>query len=138
MTNPGIPLIYYGDEIGLAGGGDPDNRRMMPWNDDQLLPAQIALRSRLSQFAQLRQKYKALSRGRRTSLFSDGSRWLYKMSCGNAEYTDIIVVLNRSDQPLAAQGLPPRQYINVETDDVVDGAQLMIPPRSMILLRSAD
>ena len=40
MTNPGIPLIYYGDEIGLAGGGDPDNRRMMPWNDDQLLPAQ--------------------------------------------------------------------------------------------------
>ena len=138
MTNPGIPLIYYGDEIGLAGGGDPDNRRMMPWNDDQLLPAQIALRSRLSQFAQLRQKYKALSRGRRTSLFSDGSRWLYKMSCGNAEYTDITVVLNRSDQALAAQGLPPRQYINVETDEVVDGAQLMIPPRSMILLRSAD
>jgi glycosidase len=31
FTNPGIPLIYYGDEIGLAGGGDPDNRRMMPW-----------------------------------------------------------------------------------------------------------
>ena len=60
------------------------------------------------------------------------------MSCGNAEYTDITVVLNRSDQALAAQGLPPRQYVNVETDEVVDGAQLMIPPRSMILLRSAD
>jgi glycosidase len=27
---PGIPLLYYGDEVGLAGGGDPDNRRMMP------------------------------------------------------------------------------------------------------------
>ncbi|RME29754.1 MAG: hypothetical protein D6806_00950 [Deltaproteobacteria bacterium] len=29
MTVPGIPLIYYGDEIGMPGAGDPDNRRMM-------------------------------------------------------------------------------------------------------------
>lgn len=26
---PGIPCIYYGDEYGLPGAGDPDNRRMM-------------------------------------------------------------------------------------------------------------
>lgn len=30
VTLPGIPQIYYGDEIGLYGGGDPDNRRDMP------------------------------------------------------------------------------------------------------------
>jgi glycosidase len=29
MTIPGIPVIYYGDEIGDPGGNDPDNRRMM-------------------------------------------------------------------------------------------------------------
>ena len=29
FTTPGIPLIYYGDEFGLPGAGDPDNRRMM-------------------------------------------------------------------------------------------------------------
>ena len=28
----GIPQIYYGDEIGLEGGCDPDNRRDMPWH----------------------------------------------------------------------------------------------------------
>ncbi|MGB0175881.1 MAG: alpha-amylase family glycosyl hydrolase, partial [Owenweeksia sp.] len=29
---PGIPCIYYGDEYGMPGGGDPDNRRMMQFN----------------------------------------------------------------------------------------------------------
>ncbi len=29
MTVPGVPLIYYGDEVGMPGAGDPDNRRPM-------------------------------------------------------------------------------------------------------------
>ncbi len=29
MTIPGIPVIYYGDEFGMPGANDPDNRRMM-------------------------------------------------------------------------------------------------------------
>lgn len=33
MAFRGMPLIYYGDEIALAGGDDPDNRRPMPWQN---------------------------------------------------------------------------------------------------------
>jgi len=29
---PGAPCIYYGDEIGMLGGKDPDNRRSFPWD----------------------------------------------------------------------------------------------------------
>lgn len=31
MTLPGAPTIYYGDEAGLCGWTDPDNRRTYPW-----------------------------------------------------------------------------------------------------------
>ena len=34
---PGVPVIYYGDELGLPGGPDPDNRRPMPWGADSPL-----------------------------------------------------------------------------------------------------
>lgn len=33
MTWPGAPAVYYGDEVGLNGGDDPDNRRPFPWPD---------------------------------------------------------------------------------------------------------
>jgi neopullulanase len=40
---PGAPCIYYGDEVGVSGGHDPDNRRAFPWDesrwDDELLDA---------------------------------------------------------------------------------------------------
>lgn len=34
MTFEGVPYIYYGDEAGLIGKTDPDNRRTYPWNNE--------------------------------------------------------------------------------------------------------
>lgn len=40
MTWPGAPTIYYGDEAGVCGFTDPDNRRTYPWGgEDQALLA---------------------------------------------------------------------------------------------------
>ena len=30
---PGAPTLYYGDEVGMTGDDDPDNRRTYPWTD---------------------------------------------------------------------------------------------------------
>ncbi|MBR4029928.1 MAG: glycoside hydrolase family 13 protein [Clostridia bacterium] len=31
---PGVPCIYYGDEVGVTGGKDPDNRKPYPWGNE--------------------------------------------------------------------------------------------------------
>ena len=36
MTFPGVPLIYYGDEAGVKGGKDPQNRRTYPWGREDV------------------------------------------------------------------------------------------------------
>ena len=36
MTLPGVPIVYYGDEAGVTGGKDPDNRRTYPWGNENL------------------------------------------------------------------------------------------------------
>ena len=35
MITPGMPMIYYGDEVGITGGPDPDCRRGMLWDTDK-------------------------------------------------------------------------------------------------------
>jgi glycosidase len=47
LTTRGTPLLYYGDEIGLPGGGDPDNRRDFPggWGTDARNAFEVAGRS---------------------------------------------------------------------------------------------
>jgi cyclomaltodextrinase / maltogenic alpha-amylase / neopullulanase len=35
MTLPGAPCIYYGDEVGMTGGLDPDNRGAFPWDESR-------------------------------------------------------------------------------------------------------
>ena len=34
MTLPGVPCIYYGDEVGLEGGMDPASRKAFPWDSE--------------------------------------------------------------------------------------------------------
>ena len=127
-------MIYYGDEVGLAGGGDPDNRRLMPWDDESLLTAQKDLRSQLTRLAQIRQQYKTLSRGNRQTLAHDQDSWVFKSSCQDERFEDLTIVINRSDAPKQNLGVPPGNYLDLLTDASVDG-NITVPPRSMLILK---
>lgn len=61
MTIPGIPVIYYGDEIGMPGGNDPDSRRMMRF--DGLTDPEQQTRKTAKQLLAIRNSGMAFSYG---------------------------------------------------------------------------
>jgi glycosidase len=76
-TMPGIPFLYYGDELAMPGGNDPDNRRDMIWTGPLTSVAmggtsvnaeQTALREYLGAIGRARAESTALRRGRRVPL----------------------------------------------------------------------
>lgn len=62
MTFVGIPHIYYGDEIGMDGAKDPDNRRPFNWNWEEDASA-VELREFYKQLIGLRKTLKLLRDG---------------------------------------------------------------------------
>lgn len=72
FTLPGVPCIYYGDEAGMSGGTDPDNRRTFPWGKENLF-----LQDWYRQLSHLRQRYAALSTGRYIPLLARGAILVY-------------------------------------------------------------
>jgi glycosidase len=134
MTNPGIPLIYYGDEIGLAGGGDPGNRRMMVFENGQLNQHQIALRDKVKKLANLRGQLKVLGRGARTTLHADGDTWVYQMGGCGADFAEVVVAINRADAPRDVAIPAGDWYDEISESDVAGGADYSLPARSYLVL----
>lgn len=62
MTQPGAPMVYYGDEVGLTGGEDPHNRGTYPWPDLGGRP-DLALRAEVQRLIALRHAHPVLRRG---------------------------------------------------------------------------
>jgi len=123
-TTKGIPLVYYGDEIGMAGAGDPDNRRFMQW--DGVDPNQEALRALLGKLGKLRNAHPALWRGTRTTLSVSDDTYSYAMSDG---METVYVGLNRGDVTAAVGGMPKKGR-DLLTDTIVDGPGVTLAPRS--------
>ncbi len=128
MTTPGVPLIYYGDEVGLAGAGDPDNRRMMPWTG--LTANQTWLRDRLAALIKVRSAHVAMRRGTRTTLSVANDTFVYEMK---APGDDVFVALNRGDAAQPATNLPAGEYTDLITNATVS-APLSIPARTGYVL----
>ena len=97
-TLPGVPCVYYGDEIGMQGYRDPFNRAFFCWDSHE-----ERLRPVLAQLAQLRHSCEAFRTGElRVLRAEDGI--LHYQRIGKTETAEIIV--NRSEhiivEPLAS------------------------------------
>lgn len=90
MTYPGAPCIYYGDEVGLEGGRDPDCRRAFPWDEARWDHDLLAVFRRA---ITLRHEHAALRRGRYLCLHADDQHGVYAFA-RQEEGETLVVVLN--------------------------------------------
>lgn len=103
----GIPLIYYGDEVGLQGGNDPDCRRPMVWESAEQNGAMLAT---TKQLVQLRREQPALrasglypltSGSPNVAAFLRGTTGYEEVSPGSCpEDAVALVVVNRGHSPV--------------------------------------
>ena len=86
FTTPGTPIVYYGTEIALAGGRDPDDRRSMPWSGGD-----VATRELVQDLGALRRSTETLRRGSFVELVSERTTAAYARVVGDAR---MIVAFN--------------------------------------------
>jgi glycosidase len=94
-TIPGIPVVYYGDEIAMTGASDPDNRRMMRFGKT-ITDAEKDVFAEVRRLIKLRNTHSALRYGDFQTLAVSKDVWAYLRSDLNER---ILVVLNKSDMP---------------------------------------
>jgi alpha-glucosidase len=134
MTLPGVPMLYYGEELGMTGAADPDNRRPMPWDTSLWDHAQ---RAWVKDLLAIRQGNPALRYG--------DVRVLGDRLPGNAlvflRFTEqpgeaALVVINDADEPLRTRlllpyshwydGVPLRDALGVAGDLQVQAASVLL------------
>ena len=93
FTHPGIPIIYQGDEFGMPGANDPDNRRMALFGDD-LSENQKENLSHTQILGNFRKKHPALMHGTRKNLAVSEDIYAFAMIQGD---DTVIAVFNNGE-----------------------------------------
>lgn len=117
LTLRGIPQLYYGDEIGMPGGDDPDNRRDFPggWTEDTNNAFTEAGRTReqqetfsyVQELLRVRREHEALRGGQLCHLASDENSYVFLRASAEER---LVVAFNRADKTrdlkIPLQGTP--------------------------------
>jgi alpha-amylase len=140
FASTGVPVIYYGEEVGRAGGDWPDNRSDMPWGERPIAPGRglsrdEELRRDYQTWIALRRAHPALWRGEYESLASQGDLLLFRRR-DVASADEVVVAVNRGAQPATAiftwaAAVSPADLLSRTTVAVADGkAMVEVPARA--------
>ena len=120
MTTRGTPLLYYGDELAMAGGGDPDNRRDFPggfpgdarnaFTKAGRTAAEDEVFEHVKRLARLRAEHPALRRGSVVHVYDEEQQTVFARVLGGEA---VFVAFNNDARPAvvefdyAAAGVDP-------------------------------
>jgi glycosidase len=144
LTLPGMPTMYYGDEVALAGGPDPDSRRVMP-SLSSLSPEQGETLDVARRLGKLRACSSDLRRGDRVLLVATSHTYAFTRDAGVG--SPVIALFSTADEPSSIPvfetAAPPGLYIDVMTGAEVPvgvsgaPAAVDVPPKSFRVLVGA-
>jgi glycosidase len=126
MTLPGAPCIYYGDEVGMEGGKDPDCRRTFDWGD----PSGSALRRYIKRLIEIRRTHGALRDGRFIPWRADDRNGIYGfIRDKGGDRVAVAVNSNKEDCRVAVDLAGRRTVIDCVTGERLEakGRSLLVP-----------
>jgi glycosidase len=149
MTTRGTPQIYYGDEIAIAGGPDPDNRRDFPggfpgdrrdaFTAGGRTPDERKAYDHFRNLAEIRREHEPLRRGALVNLYAAEQQYAYART---SDRGSVVVVINNDNKSstvgfdVSNAGIPPgatlRDSLGAAADATVTGRRLRVtlPARS--------
>ncbi|MBC8571337.1 glycoside hydrolase family 13 protein [Zongyangia hominis] len=133
MFLPGIPCIYYGDEIAMQGYKDPFNRACFAWNclDENQEPA--AMLTFVRTLARIREESRDMILGDYVPYIADNFVYSFLR---HGERGELLVIVNPSDNQMRIP-LPPR-FAGAQVllgNEVQDGVCVVEPLSPMVLRR---
>jgi len=130
MTYTGAPMVYYGDEVGMWGGTDPDDRQPMIWKDlapyeDSEVQFNQRLFDRYVRLIAIHRRFAALQTGFAHTVLADDARNLlvYSRDLGDDH---VYLLVNRSAEPQSVDLRigPPKTDLSMI--DWLDPAEAMV------------
>ncbi len=122
LSIPGIPTIYYGDEIGMTGAADPDNRRMMRFGN-QLDNAEKENLYDIRKLIQIRRAHPALRYGDYYSIEADKNIFVFVRSDMNER---VMVILNKNLNNQTVNLTLPVYYGTKNITDLISGDKISV------------
>lgn len=122
----GIPLIYYGDECGIMGGEDPDNRRAMPW---EKINEDFAIRVR--EMANFRSKNTVLKLGTTQPVELNEPKVLAFLRIYGDE--KLFIAINFAQEDAVVEYEVTKRLIG---NGEIDGREIIIPPKGYIIAQA--
>jgi len=127
LTTAGIPVIYYGEEVGRKIGDWPENRSDMPWGKRDLLPGKGLprnewMREDYLQLTGLRRMHPALARGKHVGLVTDGDCYVFLRE-DEAGGDAVVVAVNRGKAKATVQFEPPKEWEGKAVEDLFIGGE---------------